>query len=881
MNTPRPPRWAQRFLAWYCRPELLEDLQGDLNEYFDRHLRQYGPRRARWIYVLDVLKFLRLYTVRPPDFLHLSLHSIMLRSYLKTSGRSLVRNPLFSAINVIGLAISLSVGLLVLSMLADLFAYDDFLPNKAQVYRIVTSLQRQEGPGMELASTSLKAGKAIRENVPGLGAVTILRNGFGGDAQVGDRTLPLSGRWADGHLFQVLPYPLRQGNPATALQEPYSLVLTETTAERLFGTADALGQTVRLDTLDYTVTGVVRDLPKFSHLRFDVLASLATLENQMAAADGQDSDGDFLSWENVYMNYVYLTLPQADAVQDVEARLAQLCARENAQLPASAHLSVTLELQPLHDIVLGRTLSNPIGPTMIPLALWILSGLALVVILSACFNYTNLSIARSLRRSREVGVRKVIGALRSQVLGQFLIESVFISLLALGFAVVLFAVLRTQFLGLSSYLSDVFTLQLSFRLVAWFVVLAVVVGLVAGVLPALFFSRLPALQVMKNMSALPLFRRITLRKALIVVQYTFSLMFITTTLIGYQQYKSFVSFDLGYSTQNILNVKLQGNPTAPVKQALAALPGVGDISVSRMVTSLGSYYGSTVKYQDPQDSTNVWLNAVDEHYLPLHQHQFLAGRNFHPKAEGETESEVIVNEQVLKRFNIANQDPQQALGEVLKTDRKELTIVGVLKDFHYGTVESKIDPVLFRYSANEPGGYLNLQIVSRDLPTTRAQIEAAWKQLDPVHPLEARFYDDQIEEAYNQFSVMIKVIGFLAFLAICIASMGLFGMVVFTTETRLKEVSIRKVLGADEARLIYLLSRGFLMLLGLAAAVALPVTYLFFERVILPNFAYHPPIGWGALVLGTVAVGSIAALMIGSQTWKVARTNPADVLKSE
>jgi ABC-type antimicrobial peptide transport system permease subunit len=315
---------------------------------------------------------------------------------------------------------------------------------------------------------------------------------------------------------------------------------------------------------------------------------------------------------------------------------------------------------------------------------------------------------------------------------------------------------------------------------------------------------------------------------------------------------------------------------------LETLPAVTDISRSVMVTSLGSNYTMTAKYYNSQDSVgNVWVNFVDDRYLPIHQHVFVAGRNFIKKAPTAQEDEIVVTEGVLKQFDIAGRDPQKALGEQLTMENKKLTIVGVLKDFHYETVEDEIAPTVLRYDPARNYRYVNIKVDSRDPQTTMARIESAWKKIDKVHPFNAQFYDDQIEHAYAQFSVMIKVIGFLAFLAICIASMGLFGMVVFTTETKLKEISIRKVLGATEGNLVVLLSRGFLLLLTVAAAIALPVTYLFFDRVVLVKFAYHDPIGWLDVFLGFAGVLLIAALMIASQTLKVARANPALTLKQE
>ncbi|WP_232541042.1 ABC transporter permease [Spirosoma endbachense] len=873
-ESPLPPRWAQRLLIWYCRSDLLEDLQGDLNEYFERNLKTKSVKRARLIYVIDVLKFFRLYTVRKPEFLNLLVHWIMIGSYLKTSRRSLVRNKLFSAINIIGLAVSMSVGLLVIAFLTDLLSYDDFHEKKGRMYRILTKNEIIDQPEMNFASTSIKAGNRIRETIPGIEAMTLLRKEFQGDARINEETIiPIAATWADQSFFKVFTFPLIKGDPSTALREPYSLVLTEKTAKKLFGDADALGKTVRFDTLTYTVTGVVKDIPKLSHIQFEALVSFASILGQKA-----DADGELLSWKSIYSNYVYLVLPENANKQAIQANLDKLSAAENAGIQ---NRKITLSLQPLDEIALGAHYVNEIGASIPIPVVWILAGLAFVVILSACFNYTNLSIARSMRRSREVGIRKIVGALKGHVLGQFVAESVIISLLALVFSLGLFLVLRTQFLALAPQLDSLVSLDLSPRIILYFLALAIVVGIAAGFVPALFFSRIQAIQVLKDASSLKMFRHVSMRKALIVIQYTFSLIFITATLIGYSQYRGFISFDLGFTTENILNIRMQGNKTELLRKELAEIPEVSDISQSMLVTSLGSLNGSSMKYKNPQDSAGVWLNMVDARHLPLHRHKFIAGTNFRTRPVNGTETEVIVNEQVLKRFNIANRNPAKALGEMVTMDGKKLTIVGVLKDFHYGTMENKIEPMVFRYYTGENGGYLNVKIKSTNLPTTLATIDNAWRKIDKVHQLDAKFYDDQIEEAYRQFEVMVKVIGFITFLAICIASMGLFGMVVFTTETKLKEISIRKVLGASEGRLIFLLSKGFLFLLVIATLIALPTTYLFFDKVVLAKFAYHQPIGLTDLLTSVLVVMAIAFLLIGSQTLKAARSNPATVLKSE
>jgi ABC-type antimicrobial peptide transport system permease subunit len=872
-----PPKMAQRLLNWYCRGDIVEDLQGDLNEYFERNLKTKGAMRARLIYWIDVLKFFRLYTVREPSFTNLYIYLIMISSYFKTFKRSLVRNKLFSFINIFGLAVSISVGLLVVALLLDLSSYDDFQVKKDRIYRVVSKNQPNGQAPMDLASTSIKVGKKMRESITGFEDLTIMRNGFYGDAHVGDNYLPLNAYYADEYFFKVFSFPIIKGNPSTALKEPYSLILTEKTSKKLFGDADALGKVVKFDTINYVVTAVMEDVSKFSHFRFDALVSFSTAE----ATIGKD-DPYFYGWNNIWQNYVYLTLPEDSDSKALQTNLERLSAQENK---AMKDQKISVGLQPIKAIALGKRLTNANGPTMPPVVIWVLGGLAFVIILSACFNYMNLSIARSLRRAREVGIRKIIGAPTSHIFGQFMSESVFTALLSLIFAFLFFLFLRKQFLGLDSHLSDLVSLELSFKLIVYFLLLAVGVGIVAGFFPAVFFSRINALQVVKDNSKFKVFRHVNIRKALIVVQYTLSLIFIATTIVGFKQYKGFLNFDLGFKTENILNIKLQNNNSDLLVKELKEIPTVQGVSRAAMITSLGSMQGTTIKYIDPKDgakdSSMIALNVVDENYLPIHQHKFAAGTNFKLRPKKGEESEIIVNEQVLKRFNIANRNPQKALGEQVMMDNKPLTIVGVLKDFHYGTMENKIEPVVFLYSTDMPWGSANVKIQTNDLPATMASIEQAWKKIDKVHPIEAEFYDDQIEKAYSQFSVMIKVIGFISFLAICIASLGLFGMVVFTTETRLKEISIRKVLGATEGGLIYLLSKGFIFLLGIAAVIALPATYIFFDKFVLTKFAYHSPMQVFEFLLPLMVLTVLAALLIGSQTLKAARSNPVKNLKTE
>lgn len=867
-----PPRWADRLLQWYCKAELFEDLQGDLYEYFYRNVKSKGVTRARLIYIIDVFKFCRIYTLRKPEFLNLLIHWIMLGSYIKTSGRNLVRNKLFSAINIFGLALSMSVGLLLIVMLSDALTYDRFHAKYDRLYRLTSLYQFNGNTDADVnATTSLKSGRLLKDNVSGIEDVAVLFGGFGGDLQTDDRTIALGGFWADEGLFKVFSFELLEGNASTALREPFSLVLTQSGAKKVFGAGSAVNKTVKIGDRLYTITGVVKDPPKFSHLNFEVLASLSSRDVT------ESHRKSHLSWDNVWRAYVYFTTSKDADLELIKRNLDDLSAREDKTV---ANTHIELGVQPLGDIVIGEHLSNQAGPTLGSITVWILSTLTLIVILCACFNYTNLSVARAFRRSREVGIRKTIGAQQRHVIFQFITEAVMISLIALVFAIGLFLIIRPHFISLEESLQNLLVLELSPSILILFILFAIGVGVVAGFFPAFFFSRINTIKVLKNLTASPTIKGMTTRKVLIVVQYSISIIAITTTVIMSKQYKHFINYDLGFETENILNIDLQGNKAPVVMKALSEIPEVTAMSSSVMVTSVGNYYGMLARNPlDKNDSAFVQYNGVDEHYLPLHGHQLIAGRNFIFQPDSAA-NQVIVNEQFLRRFALAKKEPSEAIGQVVNIDHKNLQIVGVVKDFEYGRANNESrKEVVIRY---EPGGveHVNLKIASTDILTTLQKIEAAWKVIDNVHPLNARFYEDQIEESFKGMKASVKVAGFLASLVIVIASIGLLGMVVFTTETKLKEISIRKVHGASTRRLMMLLSRNFVWLLVIATVIALPLTYFIFEQLLLPELANHAPIGM-EIFAGVTAILFLALLMIVSQTLRAAQTNPADILKAE
>ena len=872
-----PPLWANRMLEWYCRDSVLEDLQGDLHEYFDRNVETKGLRRARMIFILDVLKFARPYTIKKLEIFDNITQFTMFKNYFKTSIRSIARNKLFSAINVVGLAISMSVCLLMISFLTELFSYDTFHPNGSQMYRLKTTNQFLDNEPSEFASTSILAGKRLQQEVPGIEAAVILGRNFGGDAKIGDKTIPIGGLWASKEFFDVFPaFPLLQGNPETALQQPNSIVLTEDAAIKLFGKTDVMGEVIQLGSKNrsYTVTGIVQKPPHNSHFTFETLASLITFENIQKETP---EDNYWIGWKNIWNNHVYVVLNENASIAQVSASMNKIASEENAK---DDRVKNYISFQPLASIMPGPDLSNNIGRSMDSKILWLLGGLTFVVMLSAGFNYTNLSIARSLRRAKEVGVRKVVGATRKQIFSQFIVEAVIISLIALVFATLLFFAIKPEFLNLNGEIQEVAVLLTTPKLFVYFIVFSIFVGIMAGFFPAVFLSKLQAVKVLKDAGSTRLFKKINMRKVLVVIQFTLSLAFIISATIAFRQYKYALAFDLGFKTENVLNVRLQGNDVDKVTSTFEKIPEITGIAKSMMIPSVGSRYSNTVKYEDPLDSASLYYNIIDENYIPMLKHELIAGSNFESRPEQEKEESIIVNEKFLKRFNVGT--PEEAIGKKIQLNRSgdKITIRGVMKDFHYGKINSEIESFGFRYIPDSYR-YLNLKVSGSNIVQTMDKIEAAWKEVDDVHELQATFYDDRIQRAYSEYSVMFTIIGFLAFITISIAALGLLGMAVYTAETRLKEISIRKVLGASEGNLIKLLAKGFMWLLIISALIAVPATYFLFDSVVLAESVNRISIGLIELSSGVIVIFAIGFLMIGSQTWKAAKSNPAETLRSE
>lgn len=871
-----PPRWLDWIIELYCKPDVLEDLQGDLHEYYARNLKK-GRAKANLIFFIDVFKFFRLYTIRKPKILRQMTFFNLIENYFKTSARSLARNKLFSSINIIGLAISMSIGILMITYISELLSYDQFHEKKDRIYRILTSYQgiTSDQP-IDLASTSVFMGEKLKEDYLGMERVLIMRGGYRSDLSKGENIISVKGLYSKEEFFDFFSFKLLSGDPATALKEPNSIILTKSVADKLFDVENPVGEILKSGENDFTVTGILEDVPSNSHMQFEVLTSFSTIENEQR----KDKNSNFFTYRSVWNNYVYMLLEEGKDPSILQANLDQISGAENKN---HDRFTINFKSESLLDIVPGKKLSNQISPSVEWSFIYQLIGLTLIVILSACFNYTNLSIARSMRRAKEVGVRKVVGASRIQVFTQFIFEAIIISILALIFAYGLFFILKPEFIHLVLE-DDPIGMNLQWIHLVYFLGFAVIIGFLAGVLPSLFLSKLKAISILKDASKLKFFKGVSLRKVLVVFQFAMSMSLIIGATISYQQYNFAINFDLGFTTDNILNVRLKDNDAKLLMTEFEKVPEITNMSQSGIIPSSGMMWGSEVKYKDPMDSVSIAINYVDKKYVDLHEFEFLSGGTFPYDLEDENDPKfIIIDEMLMTRFGF--ETPENAVGEVLELDASSGTtkveIVGVIKDYQYNTIEGERGPTALIHGGSDDFRHINLNVNTDDVIGLMSKLENIWSKVDGVHPFEAVFFEDRIQEAYSDYNIMYKIFTFLAFLAISIASMGLLGMAVFTTETRMKEISVRKVMGASERNLVFLLSKGFMWMLVISAAIAIPGTYLLFDSVILVNYVNRIPIGPLELLSGVVLIFFIGLITISWQTLRAAKTNPAQMLRSE
>ncbi len=803
----------------------------------------------------------------------------MLKSILLTTLRNFTRNFSFSSINLVGLSVSMSLGLLVIVVIKEQFTFDNFHQDADRIYRVNTRALRTDGGSEPYASAPMPLGQVLRDYYTFSEEVVRINRQLRTDIVYGNVNVPLNGLFADPSFLQVFNFSLEKGNPATALADANGLVITHETASRVFGDSEPLGQTVTLNGFgEFKITGVLKKFASKTHFEFQALASsslLPLLESQRVVRPALED------WNNYYFGYVYVKLKEGRSEAEVNEALAAISKKYYADLQLETRdRGYEFYLQPLQKITPGPALSNNMGNGMPDLLIVFLSVLVGVVMLMACFNYTNLMIAKSLSRVREIGVRKIVGAQRFQVFAQFVGEAVIFSLMALVVAYGLLQLLKPAFMQLNIAREFSPDLREDYSVYLWFFAFAVFIGALAGLLPAGYLSAFKPVKVLKETGSLKVYSRLTFRKVLIVTQFSLSLIFVIVVLVIYNQVDFMLSKDYGISDKDILNVRLQGVPYQKLATEVAKLPGV--VSVGAVSHQLGTWADRASDYKkNKEDEPFVMRDfIVDENYISNLDLNFLAGKNFEPQQQGAFERHVILNEKALPLFQFT--DPVAAIGQTIYTDDSlQLRVIGVVKNFHFRPLSYEIGPLALRYNYNEIG-FLSAKIVPGQKEAVMAGMEAIWKKVDPMHPFEAMMMEEAIDNAYTDagFKDILKIVGYVCFLAVMLACLGMLGMAMYATQTRMKEIGVRKVMGASSQQITILLSRSFMVLIAIAIAIGTPIGY-FLGNSFLDTYAYKITVSVALMSGGILLIVVLGLITIGSQTWRASAINPVNTLRYE
>ncbi|GAB3967878.1 ABC transporter permease [Spirosoma terrae] len=880
----KPPRFATWLLATFAHPDRREEVQGDLLELYTYWVETVGERNANWKYNLNALKLLRplatsknvIQNAEPPFF----LSPAMLRNYLKIAWRNLVLHKGFTAINVIGLAVGLVTCLLIILFVLDELSYDRYYANADRIYRM-TIYGRMDKKDIRLAYAAGPAGQALQQESPGVEAVTRLRKEGALMVKNGtDIVREEQIAFVDSNFFSVLTIPFLKGHKALALIEPNTLVLTETVARKYFGKADPIGKTLQMGHLGlFRITGICANVPSNTHFHSDMFASLSSVKTgKKWLASGA---------------YTYIRLREGYSIGQVEAAVPALVRKYIApeikdffgttfsEFQQKGN-TFTFHFQPITDIHLHSDLDDELEANSDIKYLYIFSAIALFILLLACINFMNLSTAGSVGRSKEVGIRKVLGSIRQQLVSQFLAESVLVTFLALGLALGLVLLLLPSFNELAGK-------QFTYRTLVggWMLpgigLACLVIGLLAGSYPAFVLSSFRPILVLKG-TVQSGSRSGWLRSTLVITQFVVSISMIIATIVANQQLRFIQNKKVGFDKEQILvlqDTHVLGDKLNAFKDELGKLASVVRVSRAGFLpagTSNQSVDGVVVRNGSEVSTHRTKSYYVDEDYLPTLGIKLVQGRNF-LKATPSENSNVLINEAAAQAYGFRNPIGKQIAitGDGTEGSKRTYTIVGMVNDFHFESMRQHIAPLIMFYGHDT--GQLALRIQTGDIAGLLRSIEQQWKARTD-NPFSYSFLNERFNTIYQSEQRIGRLVAIFAGLAVIIACLGLFGLAALTTHQRTKEIGVRKVLGASVGSVVVLLSKDFLKLVGIAIVIASPISWYGMHEW-LQDFAYKTDLSWWVFALaGLLAIG-IALATVSFQSIKAALMNPVKSLRSE
>ncbi|MCU0643760.1 MAG: ABC transporter permease [bacterium] len=795
----------------------------------------------------------------------------MLKNYLKITLRNIAKQKGYSFINITGLALGMALFILIARYIQFEFSFDKFHQNFDRIHRVEYNY---DGKGRFIAFSHLPIGAALVRDFPEIEQYTRFLNMDNGKLlSAGDdrKFAEDQGWWAEQSFFDVFSYKLLKGDPNTALAEPNCIVLSEKLAKKYFPDEEPLGKVMRYENrFDCKVTGVIENCPANTHIQYAFLISYPTFK----AIAGNDY---FDSWVQI-ANFTYVLLAENTNLEELNTKLHDVLKkywREDVEIP--------VYLKPLAQFHFHSNILGELGQRGDMSKIVIFSAIGLFILLIACINFMNLATARSARRTKEIGMRKVVGANKLFLIQQFLSESILFALLALLLATVLaeiFLPLFNNMIGRTLTLNFIDNWRLSFSLIG----IALIVGLIAGSYPAFYLSAFQPAAILKS-PAFSQSSNSSVRKFLVVFQFVISIILIIGTLIIYRQMRYMRTTDLGYNHDQILLTQLIRMDRETIskyhafKNELLANPYIINASISQDVPSFNSSSIVVMGWEGSNEGDRAYvnINRIDDKFLDTYKIQLIEGRNFLTTEPSDSIINCIINESALKRLGW-----DRAIGKRLA---RNLRVIGLVKDFHYASLRFEINPmVLFPPGEPNPArrtrDFLSIKIASKNIDETLEFIKNKFQSIFPNEIFVYRFFDEDFDFMYHQEIRVAKTIGYFSILAIFIACLGLFGLASFMAEQRTKEIGVRKTLGASIPGIILLLSKEFTRWILLAAILAWPVGYLVMNKW-LQSFAYRINMGILIFILAGVLALLIALATVSYQAIKAALANPVESLRYE
>jgi putative ABC transport system permease protein len=802
----------------------------------------------------------------------------MIKNYFKIAWRNLSKNKAFSIINIAGLAIGLTCFVLIAVFVIDELSYDKNPAEAKNIYRVNLSVTGN-GDVAVYPLADVAVGEGIKNAFPEVKAFTRISPVIDfvkyDDKQFKERSLA----FADSNFLQIFSIPLIEGDATSALVQPNSIVISRSFAKKYFGNSEAVGKSLAVGTHNavYKVTGVIDKVPDNSHFHFDAFLSMSTFPVTNK------------TWSNLGY-YTYLLLNKNADPEILEAKFPQLVAKY--VVPEIQHdMGVSLAeaqksintfrflLVPLTDIHLRSNTKMELEPNGDIQYVYIFSVLALFILLLACVNFTNLSTARAIKRAREVGIRKVMGSVKKQLIVQFLTESVLFTFFSMVLSYILIFLLLPYFNQLANK-NISFEFFLNYKLILAVFLVSFIAGILAGIYPAFFLSSFNTIRVLKGASMQGSQKK-PLRSSLIVFQFFVSTALIIATIIIYQQLHYMQNKKLGYDKDQVLflpDARLLGKDQTAFRQQLLQDNRVVSASISRSIPG-GPIMDGTEIYPKNENSNGTEIHAnishVDYDYLRTLGIQILKGRNFSKDFPTDS-SAIVINEAAVRQLGWTNDN---AVGKtIVRSGQLAFRVIGIVADFNYASLKQKVAPLMMMLGANYGG--LIVKIKTRDVKGFLADLKKQWDSFNPPGPLEYSFLDEKFASLYASEQQTKQIFSAFAILAIIIAGLGLFGLSAFVIEQRTREIGIRKVLGASVQQVLLLVTKEFLLLVAIAFIISVPVTW-WAMHAWLKDFAYRINIGTGVFVAAGFSAIMIAFCTISFQAIRAAIANPVKSLRTE